>query len=195
MKICPSCGVEKDESSFRKRSDRPGGVGYHCKECACDKSKNHYQHNIETRKKYSREYRKLNVEETRERVSQWFLDHPGYANDWKNKAYATDPDFHVRSILRSRFLGALKRAGAEKNNSAIDLLGCPVWHLWAHFDFLFKPGMTRANHGSVWEVDHIKPCAKFDLTDPEQQKACFHWTNLQPLFIEENRKKRDTYNG
>ena len=42
--------------------------------------------------------------------------------------------------------------------------------------------MTWENHGEVWEIDHINPCASFDLTDIKQQKQCFHYTNLQPLF-------------
>ena len=35
--------------------------------------------------------------------------------------------------------------------------------------------------GGNWDVDHIKACAKFNLTYPEQQRECFHWSNLQPL--------------
>jgi hypothetical protein len=42
--------------------------------------------------------------------------------------------------------------------------------------------MTWENHGVIWEIDHTKPCAAFDLTNLEQQKECFHHTNLQPLF-------------
>lgn len=49
--------------------------------------------------------------------------------------------------------------------------------------------MTWKNHGLVWHIDHIKPCAKFDLTDSEQQRACFHYTNLQALPVLENLKK------
>ena len=52
--------------------------------------------------------------------------------------------------------------------------------------------MTWDNHGQ-WHIDHIKPCAKFDLTDKDQQKACFHYTNLQPLWKEDNLSKRDSY--
>ena len=44
-----------------------------------------------------------------------------------------------------------------------------------------------------WHIDHIRPCASFDLTDPEQQKQCFHYTNLQPLWAEDNLRKSDKW--
>ena len=49
--------------------------------------------------------------------------------------------------------------------------------------------MTWDNYGSYWHVDHIIPCCKFDLTDPEQQLKCFHYTNLQPLEATANLRK------
>ena len=50
--------------------------------------------------------------------------------------------------------------------------------------------MSWNNHGFYgWHIDHIYPCSKFDLTDLNQQKQCFHYTNLQPLWAEENKKK------
>jgi len=56
----------------------------------------------------------------------------------------------------------------------------------------FKKGMTWKNYGKgkrKWCVDHIKPCCSFDLSKPEEQKKCFHYTNLQPLWAKENRQK------
>lgn len=50
---------------------------------------------------------------------------------------------------------------------------------------------NRGNFG--WHVDHIKPCASFDLTKPEEQAKCFHYTNLQPLWARENIAKGDKY--
>jgi hypothetical protein len=42
-----------------------------------------------------------------------------------------------------------------------------------------------------WHIDHIKPCSSFDLTKEEEQRKCFHYTNLQPLWATDNRKKAD----
>ena len=62
--------------------------------------------------------------------------------------------------------------------------------LWVHLERQFTQGMTKENHGKYgWHVDHIKPCSSFDLSDIEQQKLCFHYTNLQPLWAKDNIKK------
>lgn len=98
-----------------------------------------------------------------------------------------NPQFRMRRNLRKRAYKALK--GISKSAATLSLLGCSVEHLAYHLESQFRPGMTRENYGSVWEIDHIKPCASFNLLDPEQQRTCFHWTNLQPLFSEENRRK------
>ena len=71
----------------------------------------------------------------------------------------------------------------------LQLLGVPnAEFLWNHLEKQFQSGMTRENHGK-WHIDHIIPCTAFDLTDPEQQKKCFHYTNLQPLWAIDNMKK------
>ena len=41
-------------------------------------------------------------------------------------------------------------------------------------------------------LDHIKPVSSFNLDDENEIKECCHYTNFQPLFIEENLKKSNT---
>lgn len=55
--------------------------------------------------------------------------------------------------------------------------------------------MNWGNHGlEGWHIDHIIPCNAFDLSDESQQKKCFHFSNLQPLWAFENLSKGDRIN-
>lgn len=81
-----------------------------------------------------------------------------------------------------------------KFDTTIRLTGCSIQDLKHYLELQFQPGMTWDNYGlHGWHIDHIKPCASFDLTDPEQQKECFYFTNLQPLWAKENRMKSAQY--
>jgi len=102
------------------------------------------------------------------------------------KRTATDPNYKLSNNLRVRLYGALKNN--HKKGSAVRDLGCTVPELWDHLENNFQAGMTRENYGE-WHVDHIKPLASFDLTDREQLKKACHWSNLQPLWAEDNIRK------
>ncbi len=52
----------------------------------------------------------------------------------------------------------------------------------------FTEGMTWENHGT-WHIDHRRPICSFNLLDEEEQKKCFHYTNLQPLWATDNLSK------
>jgi len=92
--------------------------------------------------------------------------------------------------LRSRLTDALKNN--IKSKRTLELLGCSIEEFKSHIELQFKEGMTWDNHGHyTWHIDHIRPCASFDLTDPKQQKMCFHYTNMQPLWWIDNLKKGD----
>ena len=109
-----------------------------------------------------------------------------YYKNWINKKLKTDPHFKLKQALSHRIWGALK--GQVKSKRTMELLGCTIDELWIHMESKFTEGMTKENYGK-WHVDHIMPCASFDLTDPEQQAKCFHYTNLQPLWALDNIKK------
>jgi hypothetical protein len=98
--------------------------------------------------------------------------------------------------MRNRVKGTLKRAIKQQKIISLELVGCPTDVLIAHLESKFKPGMNWGNHGlKGWHIDHIKPVSSFDLTDMEQAKECFHYTNLQPLWATENLKKGGVRNN
>lgn len=98
-----------------------------------------------------------------------------------------NPEFRLRANLRRRVNKALR--GVSKSADTLSLLGCSVHEFKLHLQRSFQPGMTWGNYGRVWHVDHERPCARFDLSDPLQQKICFHYSNMQPLFARENQQK------
>ncbi len=90
--------------------------------------------------------------------------------------------------LRTRIRLLLKNKW--KSGHTVTLLGCSTQFLKEYLEKLFNHGMTWDNYGK-WHIDHIRPCASFDLSQESEQRKCFHYTNLQPLWAEENLKKSD----
>ena len=140
------------------------------------KKKEYYLKNINQIKEYHKKYASLN----KDKINK-------YKNEWKLKNWRENEEFRLKENLRHRTYMALK--GIVKSKRTIDLLGTSIDNLWIHLEKTFKPGMTKDNYGKVWQVDHKIPCAAFDLTKPEEQVKCFHFTNLQALFVKENLSK------
>ena len=97
-------------------------------------------------------------------------------------------NFRIVRACRTRVWNLLK--GNFKSASTMALVGCTGDELRKHLESKFEPWMTWKNYGK-WDIDHIIPCAKFDVECPVQQHACFHYSNLQPMEHIANIKKRD----
>jgi hypothetical protein len=97
----------------------------------------------------------------------------------------------MKHLLGTRIRKALG-GYIKKSKKTQDLIGCSIEQLWVHLEKSFKTGMTRENYGK-WHMDHIRPCASFDLSKPEEQYKCFHYTNLQALWAHENFSKGSKY--
>lgn len=142
---------------------------------------------------YQKEWRKKNLKRCCAYSRKWQAKNPlrvrKTANIWKKRTYHKSPNFRLRTLLGTRLRDVLHKFGVEKKLHTMTLVGCTIPELWVHLEKQFKPGMTKENYGPIWHVDHIKPCAKFDFTEVAQQRACFHWTNLQPLFARDNLSK------
>jgi hypothetical protein len=111
---------------------------------------------------------------------------------WK---YQKDnPHLRIRSRLSSRLKECMLKAGKQKANSILKYLGCTPKELRDHLSSQFQTGMTWDNYGVFgWHIDHIIPCASFDLTKEEHIHVCFHYTNLQPLWQMDNSLKQDNH--
>jgi hypothetical protein len=105
----------------------------------------------------------------------------------------TDLPYAIACGLRSRINQALRKyPHVRLSASMMRLLGCTANELLQHLESRFLPGMSRENR-KLWHIDHIRPLASFDLTDPEQQRIACHYTNLQPLWARDNFRKGKRY--
>jgi hypothetical protein len=195
MKKCNDCLQTLDFSKFHKFKSSPDGFQYKCKTCInlLNKEKYNkvsYQKHKKQRNLESKEWKKNNPEKKKAMDKIYYENNKEKIKEkqkliskkWNNLNYKNNPQYKISSNLRTRFRQLLKKNKINKNNSIIYLLGCSIEELKLYLEKQFKPEMIWENYGKIWEIDHIKPCVSFDLTDLEQQKECFHHTNLQPLF-------------
>lgn len=111
---------------------------------------------------------------------------------YRQKRYKQDIVYRIKMNLKSRVQTELQ--GLSKYAGAATLLGCSCSQLKLHLETQFIEGMNWTNYGQYgWHVDHIKPIVAFDLNNIEDQKKCFHYTNLQPLWAKDNLLKGNNF--
>lgn len=173
-KICPNCKVEKSSSEFSKNKTNKDGLKSHCKYCES-------------------EYKKL--DQTKK-----------LTNERRRNRYENDEIYKLQSILRGFIRRSIRLAKKsadgeiKKSKKSLEYLGCTLEELKNHLEkqFYSHPNtgeeMTWENHSyEGWHVDHIKPLSTFDLTKEKEIMKANHYTNLQPLWAEENLTKGSSY--
>ena len=161
--------------------------------------------NKEHIKEVKKEWYLKNKEHVKERVKKWYLKNIEHIKEQKKEylsrpekkelrrnrmrnRYKTDINFRLTELCRRRLRHALK--GNSKTASTMKLIGCTIDELRQHIESKFEPWMNWENQGlGGWDVEHIKACFHFNMEDPQQQRACFNWSNLQPMEHIANIKK------
>jgi hypothetical protein len=175
MKICTKCGEEKLNTDFHKSKNGKNGTRGDCKLC---------------RKKYKAKNYQENVERFKVRNKLWFQENKERRREYEKK----------RSKLLKRRLAASLRTRlreAIKDNyetSLTQYIGCSIKELRIYLESKFKSGMTWENYGLYgWHIDHVRPLSSFDLTDEKEITQACHYTNLQPLWCQDNLSKGNRY--
>jgi len=184
-KTCSSCKETKTEDLFIKNRLR-------CRKCKSvydkiyntenkkriderNKSFRETQKQKELKRLYDIQYRKINLKKL---------------NAKRLIKLKTNIGCKIAQNMRSRLRNALKYKNIKKTGKTLDYLGCTIEECKKYLESKFKDGMTWDNYGLYgWHIDHILPCISFDLTDIENIKRCFNYTNLQPLWWYENLSK------
>jgi len=160
-------------------------------EMAKQNARSRYLRDRDQRRIANRAWAQAHKERIVEITSAWSRRNRDKVNANKRQRRAEDPSFRMRERLCHRLWWALKKQGLKKTGSVVDLFGCTVDFLRGYIEAQFTDGM---NWDTI-QIDHIRPCASFDLSDDDQQRACFHYSNLRPMLAKDNLAKGSLWNG
>lgn len=197
-KKCCTCKKWKPlNSGYNNCSNHWDGFRVDCKKCISEYRKLDYVKLM--KKKYNMEYQIKNREQIYKKHKEWLLKnkekyketHNKYCRIWSKRKRLIDPIYKITKNMRCRMYLAIKRN--TKSETTNLLLGCNIQFLKKYLEKQFTNDMSWSNYGKKWHIDHIIPCASWDLSIPEQQFMCFNYRNLRPLDGIENIKKKDKF--
>ena len=146
------------------------------------------------RAKWTEEQKKRREKQWRIYSSQYYSNDPQEINRKttarQTQKYANDPVYRTQQRLRARARAAI--GPGKRSVPTRELFGKPQDDLNKHIASQFTEGMNWDNQGQ-WHIDHIIPCKAWNLENEEDQRICFSWMNLQPLWGKENLEKSGNY--
>lgn len=213
-KTCNKCHVEKILNDFPKHKQMNDGHLNQCKSCKKEYLKQYSEINKDKLIERSKKYYEDNREKIKERVRNHWNDNADEINQKRRDRYENDEEYHTKRLNECSTSNAKcrpeRRLKAKENKEAsyylelcrkrmrhvfngretktdktLNLLGCDGDFLKKYLEGTKVPGKDYSDA----HIDHIIPCSTFDFKDEEQQRKCFHYTNLQLLPAKENLKK------
>ena len=188
-KICSKCKKPKDLSEFNMNCAAKDHRRCECKEC---RRKYRQVHFVEDAAR-GRRYYYCNREWVLEKARLYYRTHKRRRAEimrkyhQKRRILGTDKQYSLGQKLHKHVNRAL--CGC-KSETATDLLGCSGEEFKEYIESLFQAGMSWKNHNRAgWNIDCIRPCSSFDLKDNVQQRECFNFKNIQPLWAMDNLRK------
>jgi hypothetical protein len=207
MKTCTKCKVDQEVTSFYKNKNLKDGRAGVCKLCMKQNEKKWMVKNKDKKLQQNRDwainnpdkvkqYRKntyaLHKDEMLKRNKEYRLKNGKTYNQTRWERIKSDPSKRAMHNLRGRFHSLLRNT--KKVDSSNALIGCSLNELKLHLETQFIDDMSWDNYGQDgWHIDHIRPIDSYDLTIESQQRECFHYSNLQPLWANDNYSKGSKY--
>ena len=118
----------------------------------------------------------------------------------KSNCKECNPNGYIAALVRGRVWSAVKHYSIRRDKKhTLEYVGCSIEVIRTHLENQFEKEEKRCGYPISWEnqgkwhIDHIKPCASFDLDLEDERHKCFHYTNLQPMWGPDNLSKSDTY--
>jgi hypothetical protein len=200
-KICSICGNEKPVEEFYKRKDSKDGYRNDCIECHLEKKKIYSKENSQSKRDYMKMYRidnpdvikiwnENNPQYKSDYMKQYRIDNPEKVKEHKSnnrkKRLKNDSKYRLKNNIRRLILLSFRKKGYSKKSKTNQILGIDYIGFMKHIESQFTEGMTWENRG-LWELDHKIPIS-LGKTEEEIIKLN-HYSNFQPLWREDNRKK------
>jgi len=208
QKVCTKCKEEKTLDFFPK-----SGKWYRnkCKKCTSDERCVERSLKSEQNKLYQKEYRKKNKSvlsdkdkirkklhkvEVAQRSKYYYENNKEQIikknYEYEKKRKQEDLSYKLLKNLRKRLRDCLyQKIDTEQTK---DLIGCTQLHFKSWLNYQLDINMNWNNYGSYWVLDHVKPCASFDLSNNVERLECFNWKNIRPLEKIKNSEKQSKYN-
>lgn len=162
------------------------------KEKLAEKKRQYYKDNKGAILEHNKQYREQNKEALSKQSKQYYETNKEAIIEksvrYKNTKLQNDVGFRILNNCRRRICHAIN--GESKSAKTKELIGCTVDILLKHLENQFTNGMTWNNYGE-WHIDHKKPCSLFNFENEAEQRECFNYKNLQPLWALDNLKKAD----
>lgn len=197
------CSIQESYDKKQQTCSKSCSDKYFNKRIGTEKRRERYKNDAEYRNKIldfqnevrkTEEYKKYRIEYQREYRKENKEKVNTYQSKWASDKRKTDLSYKMMELLRKRVLGVLKETGFYKEETTLELIGADVEFIQEYLESQFEEGMSWDNWTPKgWHLDHIRPCSTFDLSDINQQRICFNWRNLQPLWGHINTSKKDLY--
>ena len=145
---------------------------------------------LESNRKSYQKYK----DERLEQKKKYYQENKGrirdYQREYENRKMKEDSFYAFKIRMRGVVRDSFRRKGYGKTSQCRVILGCDYETLFNHIESQFRDGMNWDNKGE-WHIDHIKPLA-LAKTEEDVAELC-HYTNLQPLWCNENLSKGSKY--
>jgi len=202
IKKCRLCEEEKNVKEFNKRKGSIDGYRNDCKKCQMGKSMNdpkrkenkkrYYQNNKEKIKEKVKMYQQNNKQKEKDRKSEYQKNNREKINDNRKNRYYADSVYKLERNIRGAISKALKRNGYSKKSRTFEILGCSFEEFKLYIENQFQKGMSWENHGE-WHLDHKIPISWANSENEIYELSKF--SNFQPLWADENIKKKNYYSN